>query len=65
MLGNTFPVIHKGRIISCKFNLFDSKYELTFLDSLLLLPSSLRKLCNSFNISLDKTKGIFPRLRIN
>jgi hypothetical protein len=57
-IGNTSPTIHKGRIISTKFSLKDSKYEVTFLDSLLILPSSLRKLCNSFNI--ETIKSIFP-----
>jgi len=60
-IGNTSPTIHKGRIISTKFSPRtgkDSKYEVTFLDSLLLLPSSLRKLGYSFNIEINKS--IFP-----
>jgi hypothetical protein len=60
MIGNTSPVIHKGRIISAKFVLNNSKYEVTFMDSLLMLPSSLRKLCKSFSILTPKS--IFPFL---
>jgi hypothetical protein len=59
-IGETNPTIHKGRIISTKFNSFakGSKYQVTFMDSLLMLPSSLRKLCKSFNVETVKT--IFP-----
>jgi len=39
-IGHTSPVIHKGRIISTKFSLFGNniknKYEVTFMDSLLV-----------------------------
>jgi len=60
MIGYTSPVIHKGRIISTKFSLFGkgNKYEILFMDSLLILPSSLRKLCVSF--SIETIKSIFP-----
>ena|ERR1700692_2156899 len=67
-IGNTSPIIlpppglGKGRIISTKFSLKDSKYEVTFLDSLLILPSSLRKLCISFKILSEESKGYFPFL---
>jgi len=65
-IGDTNPTIHKGRIISTKFSSSGcaaatakgSKYQLTFMDSLLMLPSSLRKLCKSFNVETVKT--IFP-----
>jgi hypothetical protein len=57
-IGNTSPTIHKGRIISTKLSLKDSKYEITFMDSLLILPVSLRALCNSFNVVT--VKSIFP-----
>jgi len=43
-LGTCDPIIHKGKIISLKFNY--NNYNITFKDSYLLLPSSLRKLCN-------------------
>ena len=59
-IGDCSPIIHKGRIISTKFSLFESKYEVNFMDSLLLLPSSLRKLCSSFSLPLDIHKSIFP-----
>ena len=57
-LGNCFPIIHKGRIIQVKFKLKNSKYKITFKDSYLLLPSSLRDLCKSLDIK--DSKGIFP-----
>jgi hypothetical protein len=57
-IGHTSPTIHKGRIISTKFSLKDKKYEVTFMDSLLMLPVSLRALCNSF--SVETIKSIFP-----
>jgi len=55
-IGNCDPIIHKGRIISVKFNY--NEYNIVFKDSYLLLPSSLRKLGNSFKI--ESPKGIFP-----
>lgn len=58
-IGNVNPIIQKGKLITLKFNLFNnSKYQITFRDSYLLLPSSLRKLCKSFNVNTSKT--IFP-----
>lgn len=68
-IGDTSPTIHKGRIISSKFTLNNSfaqatrssaaaGYEVTFMDSLLMLPVSLRKLCDSFNV--ETVKSIFP-----
>lgn len=59
-LGNCKPIIHKGRIISCKFKLLESNYSVTFMDSFLLLPSSLKDLCKSFNIPKEESKSIFP-----
>ena len=59
-IGYCKPVIHKGKLISVKFSLFNSKYSLTFYDSYLLLPSSLKKLCKSFNPAGVEGKGIFP-----
>jgi len=55
-IGNCDPIIHKGRIISLNFNYND--INITFKDSYLLLPSSLRKLGKSFNV--ETLKGIFP-----
>lgn len=56
---------HKGRIISSKFSLFGSPkgYEVTFMDYLLLLPSSLRAFCKSF--SVENPKSYFPHLLNN
>ena len=64
-LGICEPIIHKGKIISCKFRLYESKYNVTFLDSQLMLPSSLKDLCESFNISKEDSKSIFPFLLNN
>ena len=60
VIGHCKPQIFKGRLISFSFSLFNSKIPLIFYDYYLLLPSSLKKLCDSFNISSDSTKGIFP-----
>jgi len=59
-LGKCKPIIHKGRIISCKFKLFESKYSVTFMDSYLLLPNSLKELSNTF--SVESPKSFFPVL---
>ena len=55
-IGTCDPIINKGKIISVNFNYND--ISITFKDSYLLLPSSLRKLGKSFNI--ESLKGIFP-----
>jgi DNA polymerase type B, organellar and viral len=55
-IGTCDPIIHKGKIISLKFSY--NNYNITFKDSYLLLPSSLRKLCKSFKVK--NAKGIFP-----
>ena len=65
MLGVCEPIVHKGRIISCKFRLYESKYNVTFMDSYLMLPSSLKDLCKSFNNSKEDSKSIFPFLLNN
>jgi hypothetical protein len=59
-LGLVDPIIHKGKIISCKFKLYESNYSVTFMDSYLLLPHSLNKLSKSFNI--ESPKSMFPVL---
>jgi len=64
-LGVCKPIIHKGRIISCKFKLFESNYNVTFMDSLLILPSSLRKLSESFSVETVKTHFPFHLQDIN
>nr|UEX92806.1 hypothetical protein [Marasmius tenuissimus]UEX92819.1 hypothetical protein [Marasmius tenuissimus]UEX92900.1 hypothetical protein [Marasmius tenuissimus] len=57
-LGNIEPVIKDGKIISVKliyYNKAQRKYHsITFLDSILLLNASLRKLAKSFNTSTQK-----------
>jgi hypothetical protein len=55
MLGRCNPIIHKGRIISTKFRLFENNYNVTFLDSYLMLPSSLKDLSKSFNLEMKKS----------
>jgi len=59
-IGKCYPIIHKGKIISFTFspNWKKDFGNITFLDSFLLLPSSLRKLCDSFNTEI--IKSIFP-----
>jgi hypothetical protein len=61
-LGDCQPIIHKGKIITLNFTSFKSKYSISFKDTYLLLPSSLRALCKSFNLSSSDSKGIFPYL---
>jgi len=60
-IGTCDPIIHNGRIINLKFSY--NNYSITFKDSYLLLPSSLRKLCKSF--SIKSPKGIFPYALFN
>jgi len=57
------PLIHNGKIISISLRLNVTGYKgktITFKDSYLLLPHSLRNLCKVFN--LDVPKGHFPFL---
>jgi len=59
-IGKTKPIIHKGKIISFKFspNWKKDFGYITFMDSYLLIPSSLKNLCKSFLVK--DPKGIFP-----
>src|SRR6266511_2274895 len=59
-IDNCKPLIHKDKIISFRFApLWKKDFGyVTFLDSYLLLPSSLKNLSKSFNIADPKT--IFP-----
>jgi DNA polymerase family B len=50
------PIINDGNFINIRIN-FDKRYRLSFRDSYLMLPASLRDLCKSFNVI---NKGIFP-----
>src|SRR6201992_1337145 len=72
--GKVEPLIHNGKIISIKLRLGIEGHinkTILFKDSYLLLPVSLRNLCNAFNILIPKAhfpfllndifyKGIFP-----
>ena len=65
--GKVKPLIHNGKLISItlKVNIkgLGSAHKgktILFKDSLLMLPLSLRELCNSFNI--QNSKGYFPVL---
>jgi hypothetical protein len=62
-IGKIKPIIHKGNIIQVK--LIFNNYTVTFKDSYLLLPSSLRSLCKSFNVDNSASKDIFPYLLNN
>ena len=55
------PVIRDGQFIDLKFK-YAGKYNLFFRDSLLLLPSTLKKLAESFNVD---NKGYFPYCFVN
>ena len=58
-IGECSPIIHKGKIISFNFKPnWKKDFSFTFLDSYLLLPSSLKNLSKSFNV--ENPKGIFP-----
>ncbi len=61
-LGNVVPLLNnKGKILSIKVKLTIDGYKgktLVFKDSMLLLPQSLRKLCEAFKIATPK--GHFP-----
>lgn len=54
------PIIKDDKMINIKFEwkIHEKTYYINFRDSYLLLPESLRKLGNSFNV--DTKKGYFP-----
>lgn len=54
--GTIKPLIFNDKLLSLQITY--NNYTLIFKDSLLLLPSSLSKLCKSFG--LEENKGIFP-----
>lgn len=61
--GKVKPLIHNDRLISIKVLFTIEGYigkTITFKDSMLLLPLSLRSLCSAFNITVPK--GYFPFL---
>ena len=57
------PIIRNGDMISIKINF--GKYNITLLDSLLLLPISLSKLTNSFGNLINNKKTSFPYNFVN
>lgn len=56
------PIINDGKFINITFKYNNSKYNLYFRDSFLMLPLSLRKLAKSFNV---EEKSIFPYRFVN
>ena len=59
--GKLEPLLHNGKLISIKIKLNIEGFEgktIIFKDSMLLLPVSLRKLCEVFNI--EAVKSYFP-----
>ena len=56
------PIINDGNFINIIFKYNNGKYKLYFRDSLLMLPSSLRKLAKSFYV---EEKSIFPYRFVN
>ena len=54
---NIEPQINDGIFKNIKFYYNNRKYKLYFRDSLIMLPASLEKLANQFNV---ESKGIFP-----
>jgi hypothetical protein len=59
-LGECNALLHDGNLLSLSFKGKNVKYPIIFKDSLKLLPSSLKKLSESFKV--DNPKGIFPVL---
>ena len=58
-IGIVDAIINDGKIITINYT-HTNGYSIRFKDSYLLLPSSLRKLCNFFKV--ETQKGIFPYL---
>jgi hypothetical protein len=64
--GKLEPLVHNGKLISIKLKLNITGFEgktIIFKDSYLLLPVSLRKLCEVFKV--DSVKSYFPFLLSN
>lgn len=59
--NKVYPIIRDGNIINLSVK-FADKYILHFIESLLLLPGSLRSLAISFEV---ENKGIFPYKFVN
>lgn len=61
--GKVIPLLHNGKLISIKLILNIKGHKgktIIFKDSFLMLPLSLRELCNSFKVKASK--GYFPFL---
>jgi DNA polymerase family B len=61
--GNVKPISFHGRLISIKVTLSIKGHigkTIIFKDSMLMLPLSLRQLCDSFKV--ENKKGVFPYL---
>jgi hypothetical protein len=61
--GKVTPLLHNGKLISIKLRINIKGHKgktILFKDSYLLIPHSLRKLCEAFKI--DSIKGYFPFL---
>jgi len=72
--GKVDPLLHEGKLITIKLNLNIKGYKnktILFKDSYLLLPQTLRSLCEAFNLVDGKShfpfnlnnilyKGVFP-----
>lgn len=56
------PQLRKGKMINIKVNYNGGQNSVNFRDSLLILPSSLKKLAKSFGV---EDKGIFPYSFVN
>ena len=60
-VGKVVPMLFNGKLISIKVRINIKGYKgktIIFKDSYLMLPLSLRQLCNSFKV--DSVKGYFP-----
>jgi hypothetical protein len=55
--GKVEPIIFNSKLIAIKVRLINGK-TITFKDSYLLLPASIRRLCITFKI--EASKGLFP-----
>jgi len=61
--GKVKPILFHGKLISIKLTLSVKGYKgktIIFKDSMLLIPQSLRQLCDSFKV--ENKKGVFPIL---
>jgi hypothetical protein len=63
-LGEVDPIIKDSKFINIKLKWIkeNTEYSINFRDSLLMLPSSLRKLSKAFNV---ESKGYFPFRFVN